>query len=285
MNKNLRVMMIGAHPDDVEFEAAGTARKLLKMGAEVKFLVLCNGCKGHHILSPKETAERRAGEAAAVKQTLGLTAYEIWDIDDCELEVTLENRRRLIRDIRAFAPDIIIGHRTNDYHADHRAAGQLLQDASYMLIVPHECPDAPAMREMPVILYFEDHFRQPPFQADVIVDVTEEMDAKVSAADKNVSQVYEWLPYSECEEAPTDLKARIRWLWEGVTPESSDEEIRAVKHNRIAVCPAKTAARFREELIARYGENGKTIRFAEAFQLCEYGKQLSLEDLNALFPL
>ncbi len=284
MEKKLKVMMIGAHPDDVEFRAAGTARKFLKMGAEVSFLVLCNGSKGHHILSMQETARVRAGEAAAVKEVLGLTSYHIWDIDDCELEATLENRRRLIREIRQFAPDIVIGHRTNDYHADHRAAAQLLQDASYMLIVPHDCPEAPAMRKMPVILYFEDRFKEPPFMSDVVVDVTDEMDAKVSAADKNVSQVYEWLPYSDCEEAPTDPEERIRWLWEGVTPESTDEEVLAVKHTRIPARAAKTAARFREKLIARYGENGKTIRFAEAFQLSEYGDQLTAEELNDLFP-
>ena len=285
MKKNLRVMMIGAHPDDVEFRAAGTAIRFLEMGAEVKFLVLCNGGKGHHILSTEETARVRAGEAAAVKEVLGLTAYDIWDVEDCELEATLQNRRRLIRDIRAFAPDIIIGHRTNDYHADHRAAGQLLQDASYMLIVPHECPDAPAMREMPVILYFEDRFQEPPFRADVVVDVTAQIDDKVRAADKNVSQVYEWLPYSECEEAPTDAEARIRWLWEGITRESTDEEVNAVKHSRVPARAAKTAARFREELLARYGEKGETIRFAEAFQLCEYGTQMTKEELNALFPI
>lgn len=285
MNRKLRVMMIGAHPDDVEFRAAGTALRFLEMGAEVKFLVLCNGSRGHHILSPKETAQRRAGEAAAVKEVLGLTAYDIWDVEDCELEATLENRRRLIREIRQFAPDIVIGHRTNDYHADHRAAAQLLQDASYMLIVPHECPDTPAMRKMPVILYFEDRFKEPPFHADVVVDVTEEMDTKVSAADKNVSQVYEWLPYSECEEAPTDAEERIRWLWEGITPESTDEEVRAVTHDRVPARAAKTAARFREELIARYGEDGGTIRFAEAFQICEYGAQMTMEDLNNLFPM
>ena len=257
----------------------------LQEGADVRFLVLCNGSKGHHVLSPAETAQRRAGEAAAVKEVLGLNAYDIWDVEDCELEATMENRRRLIRDIRRFAPDIIIGHRTNDYHADHRAAGQLLQDASYMLIVPHDCPDVPAMRRMPVILYFEDKFTEPTFRADVIVNVTEQMDAKVRAADKNVSQVYEWLPYTNFETVPEGAEERIRWLWEGVTPQSTDEEIMAVTHNRIAVRPAKTAARFRENLIARYGEAGKTIRFAEAFQMSEYGRQMTNTELNELFPV
>ena len=268
MDRQLKVMLIGAHPDDVEFRAAGTARKFLEQGAKVEFLVLCNGSKGHHILSPAETAAVRAKEAAAVKEVLGLDAYNIWDVEDCELEVTLENRRRLIRDIRRFAPDIIIGHRNNDYHADHRAAGQLLQDASYMLIVPHDCPDTPAMRRMPVIMYFEDTFKQPPFAPDVIVDVTSEIDTKVKAADKNVSQVYEWLPYSDCEEAPTDPAERIEWMWDGVSQDSTDEEVLAKPHNRIPARAAKTAARYRKELIKRYGEKGEKIRYAEAFQLC-----------------
>jgi len=284
MEKKLRVMMIGAHPDDVEFRAAGTAVRFLETGAEVEFLVLCNGSKGHHIMSPAETARTRAGEAAEVKKVLGLTEYRIWDVEDCELEATLENRRRLIRDIRAFAPDIIIGHRTNDYHADHRAAGQLLQDASYMLIVPHDCPEAPAMRKMPVILYFEDHFRQPPFHTDVIIDVTPQMELKAAAADKNVSQVYEWLPYSEGEEAPADPQERIAWLWDGVTQDSTDEEVLRKTHSRIPARAARTAAVNRKELIRKYGEAGRKIRFAEAFQVCEYGTVPTKEELDELFP-
>jgi len=284
MEKKLRVMMIGAHPDDVEFRAAGTAIKYINMGAEVEFLVLCNGSKGHHILSPAETARVRAGEAAEVKKVLGITEYKIWDVEDCELEVNLENRRRLIRDIRAFAPDIIIGHRTNDYHADHRAAGQLLQDASYMLIVPHDCPDAPAMRKMPIIMYFEDRFKEPSFHADIVVNVTDEMDLKVKAADKNVSQVYEWLPYSECIEAPVDHEERIKWMWDGVTEDTTDEEVLKIKHSRIPARAAKTAARFRNELEERYGDAGRKIRFAEAFQICEYGTVPSEDELAKLFP-
>lgn len=289
MDKKLRVMLVGAHPDDLEFRGAGTALKFLKMGAEVKFLVMCNGCRGHYSMTIEETAARRAKEAMAVKEVLGLTEYEIWsDMNDCELEATLENRRRLIRDIREFAPDILIGHRTNDYHADHRACGQLLQDASYMLVVPHECPEVPAPRKMPVIFYFEDRFTNPTFRADVIVDVTSEMDTKIAAADKNVSQVYEWLPYERygtLDVVPKDPKARIEWLSDGASPDATDEEVMAVSHNRPAIRPAKTAARFRADLIKRYGEAGKKIRFAEAFELCEYGTQVPQDKLSELFPM
>lgn len=285
----MRVMMIGAHPDDVELKAAGLARKLLKAGHEVRFLVLCNGCKGHHILTCEQTRKARAAEAANVCKYLELTGYDIWeDMDDCTLEATLENRRRLIRDIRAFAPDLVISHRPNDYHADHRAAGQLVQDASYMLIVPHDVPEAPAMRKMPVIAYFEDHFSSPsPFRPDVLVDIGEEMDAKIGAMTCSPSQFLEWLPYSDGEEdlVPSQEAARMDFLRRGLKPGLTDEEALSLPNHYHAVKSAKTAARFRAELISRYGEAGGRIRFAEAFEICEYGAQPTPEEIQAMFLL
>ena len=192
----MKFLMIGAHQDDNEFRVGGITEKLVKNGHKVRFLSMCNGCGGHHILTPEETVKTRAAESAKVAELLGIE-YDVWtDSDDCALVADLENRRRLIRYIRNYAPDVIITHRPNDYHADHRAAGQLVQDASYMLIVPHECPDAPAMREMPVIMYNEDHFKDPVFTGDVVISVDEQIDTKLKIADLNVCQVYEWLPYT-----------------------------------------------------------------------------------------
>jgi LmbE family N-acetylglucosaminyl deacetylase len=165
----------------------GITAKLKAKGHEVRFLSLCNGSGGHHIMTPEETVARRAGESAQVAKLLGIQ-YDVWsDMNDCSLEPTLENRRRLIRYIREYSPDVIITHRENDYHADHRAAGTLMQDASYMLIVPHECPDVPAMKEMPVILYNEDSFKNPEFCGDIVIDADDEIDTKLAIADINVS--------------------------------------------------------------------------------------------------
>ena len=155
----MKFLMIGAHQDDCEFECGGLASKLVKMGHSVGFLSLCNGNGGHHILTPEETTATRAKESAKVAELLGIT-YDVWsDSDDCNIVASLENRKRLIRYIRGINPDVVISHRTNDYHADHRATALLVQDASYLLTVPHECPDAPAMRFMPVILYNIDAFK------------------------------------------------------------------------------------------------------------------------------
>lgn len=282
----MKILMIGAHQDDNEFRCGGLTNKYIKMGYEVKFLSLCNGCGGHHIMTPKETTARRAKESAAVAKLLGIT-YDVWDIDDCNLVADLATRKRLIRYIREFNPDLIISHRPNDYHADHRAAGQLVQDASYLLTVPHECPEVPAMRYMPVIMYNEDSFKYPMFSGDIVLDMDDEIDVKMRISDLNVSQVYEWLPYTygEEDEVPTDPKERFEWL-KGmeITADTTDEEIMAAPRG-YAVLFAKTAARFRKELIQKYGvERGSKIRYAEAFEVCEYGAPLTEELKNKFFP-
>ncbi len=283
----MKILMIGAHQDDNEFRCGALADKYVKMGYEVRFLSMCNGCGGHHIMTPEETTARRAKESAAVAELLGVT-YDVWDIDDCNLVADLATRKRLIRYIREFSPDLIITHRTNDYMPDHRAAGQLVQDASYLLTVPHECPDVPAMRFMPVIMYNEDRFTQPPFRSDIIIDADAEIDIKLKIADLNVCQVYEWLPYTHgnLDEVPETPEERFEWLkGMNITADTTDEEVMAASSQGYAVRFAKTAARFRRELIEKYGEEkGSKIRYAESFEVCEYGAPLTEELKQKLFP-
>lgn len=274
----MKILMIGAHQDDNEFRCGGLAKKYVDLGYEVTFLSMCNGCGGHHIMSPEETTKTRAKESAAVAKLLGIT-YDVWsDIDDCSLVADLETRRRLIRYIRRISPDMIITHRTNDYHADHRAVAQLVQDASYMLIVPHECPDVPAMKRTPVILYNVDAFNNPPFRGDIVISVDDVVDIKMEIAALNVCQVYEWLPYAKGEEVPEGDEERREWLkGMDITQDTTDEEV--MKGTRgYLVRYAKVAARFRKELIERYGEEkGSKVRFAEAFEISEYGGKVTPE--------
>ncbi|MBQ3196396.1 MAG: PIG-L family deacetylase [Clostridia bacterium] len=274
----MKILMIGAHQDDAEFRCGGTAYKLAQLGHRVRFLSMTNGCGGHHILSAEETVAVRAKESAAVAKLLGIE-YEIWkDQADCALLADLTTRRRLIRDIRRFAPDIVIAHRPNDYHADHRASAQLVMDASYMLVVPHECPDVPAMKNMPVIMYYEDGFTEPAFRCDFIVGIDEVIDTKLQIAHLNVSQVYEWLPYTNGETVPAGEKERFEWL-KGMDTDKAytDEEILSLPRG-YAVRFAKPAAKFRDKLTEKYGkEKGAKIRYAEAFALCQYGAPLTAE--------
>jgi len=273
----MKILAIGAHQDDNEFRVGGMAHKWVMAGYEVRFLSMCNGCGGHHIMSPEDTTVRRAKESQAVAEYLGIR-YDIWDIDDCTLMADLPTRMRLIRYIREFSPDLIIAHRPNDYHADHRASAQLVADASYILTVPHTCPDVPAMRRMPVIVYNEDRFKNPEFHATYVVGMDDEIETKLHIAHLNESQVYEWLPYTHGEVVPEGEKERFAFL-KGmeINADTTDAEVMAATRG-YAVRFAKTAARFRSELIEKYGEEkGTKVRYAEAFELSEYGRQPDTE--------
>lgn len=278
----MKILCIGAHQDDNEFRVGGMAYKWAKAGHEVRFLSMLNGSGGHHIMTPEETSARRYKESQKVAKLLNIT-YDVWDIEDCTLVADLDTRWKTINYIREFNPDLIIAHRTNDYHADHRASGQLVQDATYLLTVPHTCPETPAMRYMPVVMYNEDAFKYPPFEADYVFKMDDVIDIKLEIAHINESQVYEWLPYTHGETVPEGENERREWLKGiNITEDTTDEEILSATRG-YSVRFAKTAIRFRDKLIERYGEEGKKIRYAEAFQLSEYGKKPTQEMIDELF--
>ena len=281
----MRILMIGAHQDDVELRCGGLAALLKKNGHEVQFLSVSNGSGGHHKLSRPEIQARRAAESAKVAELLDIR-YDVWsDVEDCEIQATLEMRRRMTRYIREAAPDVIITHRTNDYHTDHRNTGMIVQDASYLLIVPHYCPDVPAMKKTPVILYFYDHFQNPPFRPDVAVDIDDVIDDKFKILDMHESQMYEWLPYTKgtLDTVPAGKEERLEWLHEPRIPRDGvgiDEEL--MMGNLIGKSceyrEAKPAFVHRDALIRSYGEDrGSKVLFAELFSVCEYGAPLDKE--------
>ena len=285
MDKKLRVLMIGAHPDDCDLCCGGTALKYIQAGHTVKFLSLCNGDRGHHVLTPDQIRDRRRGESLAVAKFAGLE-YDVWeDSHDCMLEATLENRARLVCDIRRFAPDIIFCNRPNDYHADHRNAAILVQDASYMLIVPNYCPEVPALPDTPASLFFSDNFQNPPFVAAVAVDTSDVIDKQFEMLNLHVSQMYEWLPWTNhrLDAVPTDSSKWLDWLHGDRVPRDAApltlEQMGSSAQN--SVCEyrfARKATKYRDALIRRYGqERGSKIHFAEAYQLCEYGGPFSEE--------
>ena len=261
----LRVMAIGAHPDDCDIKFAGTAAKLAKAGYAVKFLSVTNGDAGHQTDRGASLAKRRYAETQESARRLGIAEYEVLDNHDGELLPTLEVRREIIRAIRRWNADIVIAPRPNDYHPDHRYTGILVQDAAYMVVVPNVTPDVPALRRNPIFLYFEDNFQKPyPFHPDVVVAIDDVWDTKVASLDAHVSQVYEWLPWVDgrLADVPADAAARRAWLSKTRTPHLSD---------------AVTAA-----LAKRYP--GQTIRHAEAFELCEYGRRPAIAELQEMFP-
>jgi LmbE family N-acetylglucosaminyl deacetylase len=193
------------------------------------------------------------------------------DTPDGELDDRLANRLAVIRLIRTYRPDLIITHRTTDYHPDHRFTGLLVQDASYLLTVPGVCPDAPHLDRTPVILYFSDAFKKPcRFEPHLVVDVDAEFDKIVGMLHCHQSQFYEWLPYNAgyLDQVPAGDAERRAWL-----AERFGRRIRPL------------ADRYRELVVAAYGaERGNHVRFIEAFEVSEYGSPLDEAARARLFP-
>ena len=143
--KKLNIIAIGAHPDDCDFKFGGTAALFAKMGHNVKFLSLTNGDAGHQSEGGGALGNRRRQEAINAGKALGIAEYQTLDNHDGELLPSLQVRHQVIRAIRKWNADIVLGHRPNDYHPDHRNAGKVVVDASYMVIVPNVCPDTPPL--------------------------------------------------------------------------------------------------------------------------------------------
>ena len=269
----LRIVVFGAHPDDAEFKAGGTAAKWAKLGHHVKLCSVTNGDIGHWQIAGGQLAQRRAAESAAVAKILGV-ASQVLDIHDGELLPTLENRRLITKIIREWKADIVISHRPWDYHPDHRYVGILVQDAAFMVTVPFFCPDTPYLKKNPVFLYSSDGFQKPyPFRPDMTVAVDETFDLKVEALHELESQVYEGGASGNEEFVRTiplanDVAGRKAWL-------------KQLWHDR----HSHEADRFRNSLVELYGEErGKAVKYAEAFELCEYGRKPTSSELKQLFP-
>jgi N-acetylglucosamine malate deacetylase 1 len=131
----LRIIVFGAHPDDCELSAGGTGAKWAAKGHHVKFVACTNGDIGHWNMAGGPLARRRLAEVRRCGEILG-NHPQVLDIHDGELEPTMDNRRTICRLIRDWQADVVISHRPNDYHPDHRCVGQLVMDAAYMVTVP-----------------------------------------------------------------------------------------------------------------------------------------------------
>jgi N-acetylglucosamine malate deacetylase 1 len=267
----LRIISFGAHPDDAEIRTGGAAALWAQAGHHVELVSVTNGDIGHWGMAGGPLAKRRTAEALETAKLLGVES-KVLDIHDGELEPTLENRKRLTRLIRDWKADIVIGHRPNDYHPDHRYVGVLMQDSAYMVAVPFFCPDVPPLKKNPVFLYSYDNFQRPaPFRADIVISIDSVMDLKVEALLKLESQLVEGGATGSAEESPkTDAERK-----------ASQEQVRTSLRRRFAAI----ANRYRDKLTEVYGpENGPKVRYAEAFEICEYGRQPTAKELRVLFP-
>jgi LmbE family N-acetylglucosaminyl deacetylase len=264
----IRVIMIGAHPDDCDNDGGGTAILLASMGCAVKFVAVTNGDAGHQTIGGGALAKIRLAEAKEAGKRFGVE-YDVLDNHDGELVPSLDVRLQIIRKIREWNADVVIAPRPNDYHPDHRYTGVLVQDAAYMVAVPNVAAGTPPLRKNPVFLYFQDHFQRPnPFRPDVVVDITPIFEKKVHAMSAHESQYFDWLPWigGYASEVPKDKSQWEGWLAKRYVQTITPEVLKSLEK--------------------WYGSNrASKVKNYESFEVCEYGKQPNEDDLRRLFPM
>jgi LmbE family N-acetylglucosaminyl deacetylase len=267
----LRIICFGAHPDDCELQAGGTAALWASQGHHVKFVSVTNGDIGHWRDAGGPLAKRRKAEVLKAADLLRITT-DVLDIHDGELLPNLENRRAITRLIREWRADIVMSHRPNDYHPDHRYTGVLVQDSAFMVAVPFFCPDVPPLKNNPVFLFYPDSFQKPnAFQPDIAVDIGPVMEQKLDALMAIESQFYEGGALGSADLLPQD-------------PDKQKERRKQVR-STLAKRNQGAAERFRGKLADWYGkEAAANVTYAEAFEVCEYGRRPTKDELAKLFP-
>jgi len=269
-NRPLRIIAFGAHPDDAELKFAGTATLFAAQGAKVKLVALTNGDVGHFAQAGGPLAQRRKAEVEACHAKLGVETA-VLDIHDGELMPDLETRKKVANLIREWQADIVLSHRPWDYHPDHRAVGKLAEDAAVVVAAPYFAPYTPPTPRNPIFLFYSDAFQKPyPFDPILAVGIDEVAQKKwdcISALPSQFGDADSWQArYGR--NVPTDEAGRKAFLLDIVKQRNANE-----------------ANQYRDLLVKLYGEQkGRAIKYAETFELNQYGAGATADDLKKLFP-
>jgi LmbE family N-acetylglucosaminyl deacetylase len=267
----LRVVAFGAHPDDAELKFAGTAALMAAQGHKVKLVALTNGDVGHFAQAGGPLAQRRKAEVEACHKKLGVET-EVLDIHDGELMPDLDTRKKVANIIRAWQADIVLSHRPWDYHPDHRAVGKLAEDAAVVVAAPFFTPYTPPTKRNPIFLFYSDGFQKPyPFDPIVAVgfdDVAQKKWDCVGDMPSQFADADSWQARYRGN-APADPAERAAMILNGVKQRS-----------------AEVANQHRALLVKLYGDQkGKAIKYAEAFELNQYGSGASVDELKQMFNI
>ena len=189
-------LAVYAHPDDPEVSCGGTLARWAAAGADVHVVVCAAGDKGAADpgIDPAELAQRRAGEVADATKALRLAGHRLLGLPDGEVDNTLELRRTLVAIIRELKPDIVVcpdptavffGQRYFN-HRDHREVGWATLDAVAPAAAnPHYFPDAGPAHQVGAV------YLSGTLEPDVVVDITDTIDAKAEALLHHESQLGE----------------------------------------------------------------------------------------------
>ena len=269
--RTLRVIAFGAHPDDAELKFAGTAALLAAQGHKVKLVALTNGDVGHFAQAGGPLAQRRKAEVQACHKKLGVET-DVLDIHDGELMPDLETRKKVANLIREWQADVVLSHRPWDYHPDHRAVGKLAEDAAVVVAAPYFASYTPPTKRNPIFLFYSDGFQKPyPFDPIIAVgfdDVAQKKWDCISDMPSQFADADSWQARYRGN-MPADPAARATTILNGVKQRSAD-----------------VANQYRGLLVKLYGQpKGGAIKYAEAFELNQYGSQASADELKQMFGI
>jgi hypothetical protein len=232
------------------------------MGHIVKFMSLTNGDAGHWEMKPEELARRRYQEAMNAKRILNLADYEVLDYHDQGLKNTKESQAKVIKSIEAFKPDVVFTYYpAQGGHTDNMTAGYIVRDAAKNL----------KMEKLPVFLYVRDyHTSSFSYIPHIAFSIDKVWDTKLAACGAHQTQVAEAIPHS------MGILEEVR--------KDPEKQRQLINDNTYAF--SKVFPTYRYALEKWYGkEEAAEIKYAEGFEIAEFGRQVKEEELLTLLPM
>ncbi len=178
----MKIMAVGAHPDDIEIAIAGLLAKHANKGDEIILLDLTRG-----EMASNGTPELRDQESHNAAKIIGAAHRENLALPDAMLELNTESKSKVIDQIRIYRPDVLIGPAEQDRHPDHGVAYRICKEAFFLSGLRNWPSDYEAWRPKLFLSYAQERWIEP----DIIVDISEYFDLKMDALAAYASQFYE----------------------------------------------------------------------------------------------
>jgi LmbE family N-acetylglucosaminyl deacetylase len=205
----MRVLAVGAHPDDLEILCGGTLARFVSQGHAVVMCHVTRGDRGSFVHTSEEIARIRGEEARRAAAICG-ASYTSLGLSDGEVNAADPDQRRLVIDlVRGARPDLIITHSPGDYMSDHDETSKLVFDCSFHATLPLFETGKPYHRLVTPIYYMETVMGVG-FQPTEYVDVTDVIDTKVSMLEAHESQLT-WLRDHDGVDIVEQMKTTTRF--------------------------------------------------------------------------
>jgi len=182
MSETVDIIFFGAHPDDVELSAGGTAAKLVKDGLRIGIVDLTRGEMG-----TRGTPQTRKKEAQGAARALGATFRQQLDFQDGNLQTGREQELEIIELLRIRRPRLVIAPWPDDRHPDHTRTGRIVTEASFYAGLKSLKTGAPEHRPQTVLYYMQNYMVPPSF----VVDVTAHWKTKMRSVAAYKSQFFD----------------------------------------------------------------------------------------------